>query len=338
MNIATPSTPINISALSKFPNLATATADEGAKRWSIAALTGLFELPFADLMFRAQEVHRAHHAANKVQLSTLLSIKTGGCPEDCGYCSQSARHGEAERESLLDLDEVIAAAQAAKEGGASRFCMGAAWRGPKDRDIDNVAAMISAVKGLGLETCVTLGMLKDGQAARLKDAGLDYYNHNLDTAPEFYGQVISTHSQQDRFDTLGKVREAGIKVCCGGIVGMGETRAARISLLAELANMETPPESVPINNLIPMPGTPLADAPPIDPFEFVRMIAVARISMPESMVRLSAGPTEMNDELQSLCFLAGANSIFYGDKLLTGDNPEATRDTQLFGRLGIQPA
>ncbi|MBP7080061.1 MAG: biotin synthase BioB [Rhodocyclaceae bacterium] len=308
------------------------------KRWTTEALLALFELPFADLLFRAQEVHRQHHKPNSVQLSTLLSIKTGGCPEDCGYCSQSARHGEAEREALLDLDEVIAAARAAKEHGASRFCMGAAWRGPKDRDIEGVAAMISAVKDLGLETCVTLGMLKEGQAERLKNAGLDYYNHNLDTAPEFYDQVITTHSQQDRFDTLGKVRGAGIKVCCGGIVGMGETRAARISLLAELANMESPPESVPINNLIPMPGTPLADAPPIDPFEFVRMIAVARICMPQSMVRLSAGRQEMNDELQSLCFLAGANSIFYGEKLLTGGNPEAARDMALFERLGISPA
>ena len=338
MNLATPTTAIDISGLSKIPKMKLATTDAAPKRWSVAALNALFELPFADLMFRAQEVHRAHHQADKVQLSTLLSIKTGGCPEDCGYCSQSARHGEAERESLLDLDEVIAAAQAAKDAGASRFCMGAAWRGPKDKDIDNVAAMISAVKGLGLETCVTLGMLKDGQAARLKNAGLDYYNHNLDTAPEFYGEVITTHTQRDRFDTLGKVRQAGIKVCCGGIVGMGETRAARVSLLAELANMETPPESVPINNLIPMPGTPLANAPPIDPFEFVRMIAVARISMPDAMVRLSAGRQEMNDELQSLCFLAGANSIFYGDKLLTGGNPEATKDAALFQRLGISAA
>lgn len=331
-------TAVNTIKIADIRRPLVATVDSEPKRWSIERLTALFELPFADLMFRAQEVHRQHHRPNAVQLSTLLSIKTGGCPEDCGYCSQSARHGEAERESLLDLDEVIAAAQAAKDSGASRFCMGAAWRGPKDKDIDSVAAMISAVKGMGLETCVTLGMLKDGQAERLKGAGLDYYNHNLDTAPEFYGQVITTHSQQDRFDTLGKVRSAGIKVCCGGIVGMGETRAARISLLAELANMETPPESVPINNLIPMPGTPLENAPPLDPFEFVRMIAVARICMPESMVRLSAGRQEMNDELQSLCFLAGANSIFYGDKLLTGGNPEASRDAALFQRLGIAAA
>lgn len=335
MTVATLINTIDVSKLHKMPSPKERVT---RGRWSIAGLSALFELPFADLMFRAQEVHRQHHQANVVQLSTLLSIKTGGCPEDCGYCSQSARHGEAEREALLDLAEVLTAARAAKESGASRFCMGAAWRGPKDKDIDGVAAMIAAVKNMGLETCVTLGMLKEGQAERLKDAGLDYYNHNLDTAPEFYGQVITTHSQQDRFDTLGKVRAAGIKVCCGGIVGMGETRAARISLLAELANMETPPESVPINNLIPMPGTPLADAPPIDPFEFVRMIAVARICMPKSMVRLSAGRQEMSDELQSMCFLAGANSIFYGDKLLTGGNPEAARDTALFQRLGIAPA
>ena len=308
------------------------------KRWSMDALASLFDLPFLDLVFRAQEVHRKHHQANAVQLSTLLSIKTGGCPEDCGYCSQSVRHGEAEREALLDIDEVMAAARVAKDSGASRFCMGAAWRGPKDKDIDRVAEMISGVKAMGLETCVTLGMLKDGQAERLKDAGLDYYNHNLDTAPEYYAQVITTHAMQDRLDTLGKVRGAGIKVCCGGIVGMGETRAARISLLAELANMEMPPESVPINNLIPMPGTPMENAPPIDPFEFVRMIAVARICMPESMVRLSAGRQKMNDELQALCFFAGANSIFYGDKLLTGSNPEATRDMALFERLGIVAA
>ncbi|MBP6638123.1 MAG: biotin synthase BioB, partial [Sulfuritalea sp.] len=285
-----------------------------------------------------QEVHRQNHAANAVQLSTLLSIKTGGCSEDCGYCSQSAHHGEAEREALLDIDEVVTAAKAAKDKGATRFCMGAAWRGPKDKDLDQVAGMIAAVKALGMETCVTLGMLKAGQAEKLKAAGLDYYNHNLDTAPEFYGQVISTHSQQDRFDTLGQVRAAGINVCCGGIVGMGETRRTRASLLAELANLAPPPESVPINQLVPMPGTPLENAPPLDPFEFVRTIAVARIIMPTSLVRLSAGRQEMSDELQALCFLAGANSIFYGDKLLTADNPEAGRDEALFKRLGLHAA
>jgi biotin synthase len=335
MTVANAVNTIKVGDIRRPPKVESA---QTVKRWSKEALATLFELPFLDLVFRAQEVHRQHHRANAVQLSTLLSIKTGGCPEDCGYCSQSARHGEAERESLLDIDEVMTAARAAKDNGASRFCMGAAWRGPKDKDIDRVAEMISGVKAMGLETCVTLGMLREGQAERLKDAGLDYYNHNIDTAPEYYGQVITTHGMQDRLDTLGKVRDAGIKVCCGGIVGMGETRAARVSLLAELANMETPPESVPINNLIPMPGTPLEKAPPIDPFEFVRMIAVTRICMPMSMVRLSAGRQEMNDELQALCFLAGANSIFYGEKLLTGGNPEATRDAALFERLGIVPA
>ncbi|MCX7164941.1 MAG: biotin synthase BioB [Rhodocyclales bacterium] len=309
-----------------------------ALRWTTEALVALFELPFNDLLFRAQQVHRQHHAANAVQLSTLLSIKTGGCSEDCGYCSQSARHGEVQREALLEVDEVVAAAQAAKDKGATRFCMGAAWRGPKDKDLERVADMIGAVKALGLETCVTLGMLRDGQAERLKAAGLDYYNHNLDTAPEFYGQVITTHAQSERFDTLGQVREAGIKVCCGGIVGMGETRRARAALLVELANMSPPPESVPINQLVPMPGTPLENAPPLDPFEFVRTIAVARITMPGSMVRLSAGRQEMSDELQALCFLAGANSIFYGDKLLTAGNPEADRDEALFARLGLTAA
>jgi biotin synthase len=307
-------------------------------RWTTEALVRLFELPFNDLLFRAQQVHREHHAPNAVQLSTLLSIKTGGCSEDCGYCSQSARHGEVQREALLEVGDVVAAAQAAKDKGATRFCMGAAWRGPKDKDLDRVTEMIGAVKALGLETCVTLGMLKQGQAERLKDAGLDYYNHNLDTAPEFYGQVISTHAQSERFDTLGQVREAGIKVCCGGIVGMGESRKARAALLAELANMSPAPESVPINQLVPMPGTPLENAPPLDPFEFVRTIAVARISMPGSMVRLSAGRQEMSDELQALCFLAGANSIFYGDKLLTAGNPEADRDEALFARLGLNAA
>ncbi len=309
-----------------------------APHWTTEDLAALFDLPFNDLLFRAQQVHRQNHQPNAVQLSTLLSIKTGGCSEDCGYCSQSARHGEVQREELLEVGDVVAAAQAAKDKGATRFCMGAAWRGPKDKDLDRVTDMIGAVKALGLETCVTLGMLKQGQAGRLKAAGLDYYNHNLDTAPEFYGKVITTHAQSERFDTLGQVREAGIKVCCGGIVGMGETRRARAALLAELANMSPPPESVPVNQLVPMPGTPLENAPPLDPFEFVRTIAVARISMPGSMVRLSAGRQEMSDELQALCFLAGANSIFYGDKLLTAGNPEADRDEALFLRLGLKAA
>jgi len=306
-----------------------------SRSWTVAEIDALFALPFFDLLFRAAQVHREHHAGNEIQLSTLLSIKTGGCSEDCGYCSQSARHEQVERESLLSVGDVVEAARAAKDKGASRFCMGAAWRGPKDKDLDGVIEMVRAVKDLGLETCVTLGMLQDGQAERLADAGLDYYNHNLDTAPEFYGQIIGTHTQQDRFDTLDKVRDAGIKVCCGGIVGMGESQKSRAALIAELANMDPPPESVPINNLVPIPGTPLADAEPIDPFDFVRTIAAARITMPGSYVRLSAGRQEMSDELQALCFMAGANSIFYGDKLLTAGNPEAARDEALFRRLGL---
>lgn len=305
--------------------------------WTRAEVEALFGLPFADLMYRAQQVHRAHFDANAVQRSTLLSIKTGGCSEDCGYCSQSARYATGlEREALLPVDEVLAAAQAAKDKGASRFCMGAAWRGPKQKDLAPVKDMIRAVKSLGMETCATLGMLQAGQAEELKDAGLDYYNHNLDTSPEHYVKVISTHTQADRFDTLDKVRAAGIKVCSGGIVGMGESRRGRADLLCELANMNPPPDSVPINNLVPMPGTPLAAAEPIDPFDFVRTIACARILMPASFVRLSAGRQQMSDELQALCFLAGANSIFYGDKLLTADNPEASRDEALFERLGLQ--
>ncbi len=314
-----------------------ATTPATSPRWTIKAIEALFALPFNDLMFRAQEVHRQHHQANAVQLSTLLSIKTGGCSEDCGYCAQSSRHGDVEREALLPIADVVAAAQAAKNKGASRFCMGAAWRGPKEKDLQQVTDMVAAVKALGLETCATLGMLKTGQAEQLKNAGLDYYNHNLDTSPEFYGQVITTHTQKDRFATLAQVRDAGIKVCCGGIVGMGETRRARAGLLAELANMATPPESVPINQLVPMPGTPMGHVEPLDPFEFVRTIAVARILMPASMVRLSAGREAMNDELQALCFMAGANSIFYGDKLLTTGNPQADRDQALFNRLGLSP-
>ena len=307
------------------------------KMWRTEEIEALFALAFNDLIHRAQAVHRSHFDANAIQRSTLLSIKTGGCSEDCGYCSQSARHDSGvERESLLSLDEVVAAATAARDQGASRFCMGAAWRGPKQQDLELVSAMVRAVKDLGLETCVTLGMLQQGQAEQLKAAGLDYYNHNLDTASEFYGEVISTHTQADRFDTLAKVRDAGIRVCCGGIVGMGESRRVRAGLVAELANMNPPPESVPINQLVAMPGTPLADAASLDPFEFVRTIACARITMPRSMVRLSAGREQMSDELQALCFLAGANSIFYGDKLLTADNPEAGRDEALFARLGLR--
>ncbi|WP_432813934.1 biotin synthase BioB [Thauera sedimentorum] len=305
--------------------------------WQVSEVQALFEMPFMDLVFRAQQVHRAHFDANAIQRSTLLSIKTGGCSEDCGYCSQSARYDTGlERERLLPLDEVLDNARAAKAKGASRFCMGAAWRGPKDNDLEPVLEMVREVKKLGLQTCVTLGMLKEGQAEKLADAGLDYYNHNLDTAPEFYGQVITTHSQQDRLDTLGEVRKAGINVCSGGIVGMGESRRARAALIAQLANLPTPPESVPINNLVPIPGTPMAEAEPIDPFEFVRTIAAARITMPTSYVRLSAGRQQMSDEMQALCFLAGANSMFYGDRLLTTDNPGADRDEQLFERLGLK--
>ncbi len=309
----------------------------GRKRWTVAEVQALFELPFFDLVHRAQLVHREHFDPNAVQRSTLLSIKTGGCSEDCGYCSQSARYDTGlERERLMPIDEVLENARAAKAKGASRFCMGAAWRGPKDKDLEPVLEMVREVKKLGLQTCVTLGMLKEGQAERLADAGLDYYNHNLDTAPEFYGQVITTHTMQDRLDTLDEVRSAGINVCSGGIVGMGESRAQRAALIAQLANLPTPPESVPINNLVRIPGTPMAGAGALDPFEFVRTIAAARITMPASYVRLSAGRQQMSDELQALCFMAGANSMFYGDRLLTTDNPDADRDDRLFERLGLR--
>ncbi|MBL8477623.1 MAG: biotin synthase BioB [Methyloversatilis sp.] len=307
------------------------------QRWTTEQVEALFSLPFSDLMFRAQQVHREHFDPNAIQRSTLLSIKTGGCPEDCGYCPQSVRHDTGvTSQDLLPVEDVLAAARAARDAGATRFCMGAAWRGPKDRDVEAVAEMISAVKGLGLETCATLGMLREGQAETLKKAGLDYYNHNIDTAPEFYGDVIGTRTQADRFDTLQAVREAGMNVCCGGIVGMGESRRARAGLIATLASMDTPPESVPINNLVKVEGTPLADAPDLDPFEFVRTIACARITMPDSHVRLSAGREAMNDQMQALCFLAGANSIFYGDKLLTTGNPQADNDRRLLERLGIR--
>jgi biotin synthase len=298
----------------------------------------LFDKPFNDLMFEAQSVHRQHFDANKVQLSTLLSIKTGGCPEDCGYCPQSKRHPNAvEDEPMLALDEVLAAARAAKDAGATRFCMGAAWRGPKQRDLDPVLNMVREVKALGLETCCTLGMLREGQADQLKDAGLDYYNHNLDTAPEFYGEIISTRDFEDRLDTLNKVRGAGINVCAGGIVGMGESRVQRAGLLAQLASLDPAPESVPINLLVQVEGTPLHGTEALDPIEFVRTIAVARILMPKSYVRLSAGRQQMSDAVQALCFLAGANSIFYGEKLLTTGNPEWERDQRLFDSLGLTP-
>ena len=308
-----------------------------ANRWSVGAVEALFELPFMELLFRAQQVHREHFDPSEVQLSTLLSIKTGGCSEDCGYCPQSAHHDtEVEADKLMQLEQVLAAARAAKAQGATRFCMGAAWRSPKERDMEKVTDMVQGVRALGLETCMTLGMLDPGQARQLKDAGLDYYNHNLDSAPDFYGQIISTRTYQDRLDTLSHVREAGINVCCGGIVGLGETRAQRAGLIAQLANLDPYPESVPINNLVAVPGTPLDGAEPIDPFEFVRTIAVARITMPTTMVRLSAGREQMDDALQALCLAAGANSIFYGDQLLTTANPQAERDRVLFERLGLR--
>ncbi len=307
-------------------------------RWSQEEIEALFNLPFNDLLFKAQTIHREAFDANRVQLSTLLSIKTGGCSEDCGYCPQSAHHETpVENEPMLKLEEVIEAATAAKANGASRFCMGAAWRGPKQHDVEAVAEMVKAVKGLGLETCATLGLLKDGQAEQLKDAGLDYYNHNIDTAPDKYADIISTRHYEDRLETLKHVRDAGLNVCCGGIVGMGETREQRAALIAELANLEPQPESVPINNLVQVPGTPMENGETLDWTEFVRTIAVARITLPKSFVRLSAGRQQMPEAMQALCFLAGANSIFYGEKLLTTENPEAGSDRELFAKLDIQP-
>lgn len=305
--------------------------------YRLADVETLFALPFNDLLFRAHSLHRQHFDPNAVQVSTLLSIKTGNCSEDCSYCSQSARYNTGiENEALMPLHEVVASARAAKERGATRFCMGAAWRGPKEKDLQPVLEMVRAVKALGLETCTTLGMLKAGQAEQLRDAGLDYYNHNLDTAPEYYGEIISTHGYGDRLDTLEKVRDAGVKVCCGGIVGLGESRRARAGLIAQLAALNPAPESVPINLLVRIPGTPLSDLPALEPIEFVRTIAVARICMPTSLVRLSAGRQEMPDYLQALCFFAGANSIFYGDKLLTTPNPDTDTDQQLFATLGLR--
>jgi biotin synthase len=307
-------------------------------RWSVDDIVALYEMPFNDLMFKAQTIHREHHDANGVQVSTLLSIKTGGCSEDCGYCPQAARYNtEVENEPMLPIEEVLKAAQAAKDSGASRFCMGAAWRSPKQKDLEPVLKMIAEVKAMGLETCATLGMLKEGMATQLKEAGLDYYNHNLDTAPEFYGDVISTRTYEDRLDTLDSVREADINVCSGGIIGMGETRKQRAGLLAQFANMERPPESVPINLLTQVEGTPLHGTEALDPFEFVRTIAAARIVMPNSFVRLSAGRQSMPEGIQALCFMAGANSIFYGEKLLTTSNPEAEMDQKLFKKLGLHP-
>ena len=311
---------------------------ESVERWTIEQIEALYALPFNDLLFQAQTVHRNHFDANAVQVSTLLSIKTGGCSEDCGYCPQAARyHTGVENEPLMALDDVLQAAREAKANGASRFCMGAAWRSPKQKDLEPVLKMIAEVKSLGLETCATLGMLKQGQAEQLKQAGLDYYNHNLDTAPEMYGDIISTRTYQDRLETLDSVREADINVCCGGIIGMGESRSQRAGLIAQLANMSRPPESVPINLLTQVEGTPLYGTDELDLFEFVRTIAVARITMPTSYVRLSSGRQSMHEGIQALCFLAGANSIFYGEKLLTTGNPEADADRQLFAKLGIHP-
>ena len=306
--------------------------------WRVADIEALFAMPFNDLIFRAQTVHREHFDANTVQLSTLLSIKTGGCSEDCGYCPQAARYDtDVDNQGLLSMAVVLEAARAAKAAGATRFCMGAAWRGPKQRELEPVLDMVREVKALGLETCATLGMLKDGQAEQLKDAGLDYYNHNLDTAPEFYGEVITTRTYQDRLDTLERVRGADLHVCCGGIVGMGESRIQRAGLIAQLANLDPQPESVPINMLVPVEGTPLQDTEALDPLEFVRTIAVARIVLSKSYVRLSAGRSQMAEAIQALCFLAGANSIFYGEKLLTTGNPDVARDRDLLAKLGIKP-
>ncbi|MBB5517959.1 biotin synthase BioB [Amphiplicatus metriothermophilus] len=305
--------------------------------WTREEAEALFALPFADLIFRAQTVHRAHCPANAVQASRLLSIKTGGCPEDCGYCSQSAHFKTGVKASkLMDRQAVLAEAKRAKEEGASRFCMGAAWRAPKDRDMPALCEMVAEVKALGLETCMTLGMLTDEQAKALCEAGLDYYNHNIDTSPDYYGKVVSTRTFEDRIDTLKRVRAAGMKVCCGGIVGMGEEVEDRVGLLVALANMNPPPESVPINALVGVPGTPLGESEPLSAIEFARVIAAARIMMPTSMVRLSAGREQMSEEAQALCFLAGANSIFVGDELLTTPNPGEARDKALFDRLGIE--
>ena len=320
--------------MSPTPEATCETAN--AQHWTREQVESLFALPFNDLLFKAQTVHRENHDANAVQLSSLLSIKTGACPEDCAYCPQSARYKTGlKTERLMPLDQIVEAAKKAKAEGAGRFCMGAALRSPKDKDIQAVSEAVSAVKALGMETCATLGMLNEEHAAELKEAGLDYYNHNLDTSPEYYGEIITTRTYDDRLETLENVRTAGMKVCCGGIVGMGETKNDRVGLLQTLANLSPPPESVPINNLIKIKGTPLADLEDIDPFDFIRTIAVARILMPKAYVRLSAGRETMNDQLQSLCFLAGANSIFYGEQLLTANNATADHDRELFAKLGI---
>ena len=327
-------------SLSASPFPAISAPVSGAVRydWTRAEVHALFDLPFSDLMFHAQRIHRENFDPREVQISTLLSIKTGGCPEDCAYCPQSASFDAGiKAEKLMALDAVLAEARAAKEGGASRFCMGAAWRSPKDRDMEKICAMIEGVKAMGLETCVTLGMLTEQQTARLKDAGLDYYNHNLDTSPEYYGEIITTRTYQERLDTLESVRNAGINVCCGGIVGMGEQREDRVGMVVALATLPAHPESVPINLLVRVAGTPLENQSALDPFEFVRTIAVSRITMPQSVVRLSAGREDMSEETQALCYLAGANSIFCGPKLLTTPNPARDRDMALLEKLGMTP-
>jgi biotin synthase len=325
------------SIIKKQPVQTTGKEANALSSWNISQIEELLDLPFNDLIYQAQFVHRQYHDANTVQLSTLVSVKTGGCSEDCGYCPQAARyHTGVNDEDMLSLDKVVSTAKEAKNQGASRFCMGAAWRGPKQRDIEKITEIISAVKELGLETCATLGMLKPGQAEQLSEAGLDYYNHNLDTAPEFYGEVITTRDFQDRLNTLESVRSAGMHVCCGGIVGMGESRNARAGLIAQLANLNPYPESVPVNKLVQVKGTPLYGTDELDSFEFIRTIAAARITMPKAMVRLSAGRSEMSEAVQALCFLAGANSIFYGDKLLTTGNPEVEQDKIMFRKLGLQ--
>ena len=317
---------------------APAARSDHRKYWTPAEAAAIYAMPFNDLLFRAQTVHRETFDPNRVQLSRLLNIKTGGCPEDCGYCSQSVHHQTGLVASrLMDVEQVVAEARKARDGGATRYCMGAAWRNPKPRDMAAIVAMVEGVKALGMETCMTLGMLDRVQSEQLSQAGLDYYNHNIDTSERYYQEIITTRSFADRLETLDHVRAAGMKVCCGGIVGMGEQASDRIEMLTTLANLPEPPESVPINSLIPIPGTPLADATPIEPFDFVRTIALARIMMPKSYVRLSAGRKAMSDETQALCFLAGANSIFVGDTLLTADNPDSDADRELFRRLGLQP-
>lgn len=311
--------------------------DSGPRRWSVEAVQQLLDLPFMELLYRAQTVHRQHWPDGAIELATLLSVKTGGCPENCGYCPQAAEFDTGVKaEKLMSVEEVTRAAKAAQDAGATRFCMGAAWRAPKDRDIEKMNALIAAVKGLGLQTCATLGMLQPHQAQSLREAGLDYYNHNLDTAPEYYQDVVSTRQYQDRLDTLAAVRGAGISVCCGGIIGMGEAPVHRAGLIAQLANLNPYPESVPINSLVRVPGTPLADSEPVDPLDFVRVIAVARITMPTARVRLSAGRQQLGEAVQTLCFMAGANSIFYGDKLLVTGNPDVEADTTLLRKLGLQ--